>query len=197
MMLNKIIIALLCTQVSLYSCSKQLLKQITKFHTTKKPIISTKKLSFVTKTLFSNEECKKEINLLKKLPGINTLINRLYLEKEPYLKGFIYELETAIKLNKEQKIVALSTKIPHPEEKIIREFDIITDIVCIECKNVYWPFFLDSENKNKIKKIKKQLLEQKKIAYSYDHEYCLYSKQPIPENLKSWLTDNNILFIES
>lgn len=70
-----------------------------------------------------------------------------------------------------------------------KEFDIETQSSLIECKNISWSNAQHSS-------IKKQLCKQNKIAQKKGQQFILFFKNPIPETMKVWLNEKNILFFE-
>ena len=103
------------------------------------------------------------------------------------LKGPMYELEKAIDLaNRGETIVEFGKKIQG------REFDLVTPMKLIECKNINWEIL----NVDKINKLKSDFGGQNTIAQQLGCGFEVHSKDKIPSSLQMWLRDNNISFFE-
>jgi len=111
-------------------------------------------------------------------------------------RGALYELQVAVELEaKGEKVLEFSRRVERIDNnlnKVVKEFDIITQTKLIECKDWNWEMIRDI----KITKHKSTFQEQNLIAKHHNQTFELYSKQPIPDNWKAWFSKNNIIFHE-
>lgn len=147
---------------------------------------------------------------LENIPGIENLMKTINAHKQnTQVKGFWFELEIALDINhkyrtkkSKEKLVAIHYKLEGPHAEC-REIDIVTNQRCIECKNVRWEIMTD-EDKDKIFI---QILDQKKlidwhnqnqipIKKNYNIRCTLWSAHKIPEDVKLFLRQHKIDFVE-
>ena len=147
---------------------------------------------------------------LDNIPGIENLMKTINAHKQnTQVKGFWFELEIALDIQHKyrtkksnEKLVAIHYKLQGPQAEC-REIDIVTNKRCIECKNVRWEIMTD-EDKNKIFI---QILDQKKlidwhnqnqipIKKNYNIRCTLWSAHKIPEDVKIFLRQHKIDFVE-
>ncbi len=121
------------------------------------------------------------------------------IENENYAKGFLYEIECAVKIEKEtnQAVVSFEKPFTSSNGSLSRRFDLVTSengIECAcECKNINWQRLASHS-----KKLKTQLFEQKQIIDTKKGMiYRFYSKNPIPKKWQQWLQKNNIEFTDT
>ena len=130
-----------------------------------------------------------------KISGFNDTFKKTVSSaaNEGSFKGNMYELEHALAITEAvhpQTILGFGIIMQY--KKMQREFDIVTDKSCIECKNISWFY-----KKNK-KKLQCQFLEQQKLVNFYNRitkqaaVYRVVSKQPIPANWQEWFKKQNI-----
>lgn len=107
------------------------------------------------------------------------------------IKGFVFELQRAYELVQQGiKVIGIGIKVKG--EKIIREFDIITQNKLIECKNINW----EKLTEDRIRDLKEQFAEQLKIAKDIGKEFEVHSKNLIPKMWKKWFEKKGIKFLE-
>jgi hypothetical protein len=114
-------------------------------------------------------------------------------ENEDCFKGNLFELEHALKITESQQpetILGFGVIIKYKKKQ--REFDIVTDKRCIECKNISWV------HKKNDEKLKCQFLDQRKLVAAYNRTtrkasiYQVVSKQPIPATWQEWFKQQDI-----
>jgi hypothetical protein len=114
-------------------------------------------------------------------------------------KGAAFELKQALQLEASgHKVVEFGKKVPLIDKltnKIIKmlDIDIITLDKFIECKNLTWEKFSNHDFLN----LKSKLIELQKVAQQNSKIFEFHSSNKIPEQLKIWLNENAIRFIES
>lgn len=111
-------------------------------------------------------------------------------------RGALYELEVAVELEaKGEKVLKFGERIGkknHLNQEIFKEFDIIAENKLIECKNLNW----ETIPSKKMNDLQGLFQEQNLIAKHHNKTFEVYSKQPIPTNLKEWFNKKNIIFHE-
>ncbi len=136
------------------------------------------------------------LELFKEIPGFlsrNSAFQQVirHCYKKPIacwneIKGFVYELQTALKLeSRGEKILEFGRKIPEGE------IDILTTNRVIECKNVNWNLVEDINNYKAI--FGKQL---KYARATWDKTLTVFSKNPLPQTLKNWFDKKGIEYFE-
>ena len=110
----------------------------------------------------------------------------------------MYELETAADLIDQQtppialrKLIQVHCPFTHEYLRRI-EIDIETDTTYIECKNCKW-FAVPAK---RMLSLKEQLLRARDAAARIGKSSQLFSKQSLPEDLRSWLDDHHIACFE-
>lgn len=138
-------------------------------------------------------ECEK---ILKDKPGFCTgkenVIERISKAGgEAGVRGPLYEAESAVVLEKEgTPVKSLGTKVKSAYDS--RDIDIMTDKLAIECKDYDW------SNENRFKQFRDDIGRGKKVVESAlpDKQYCIYSNNPLPAEVKKWLTTQGVLYRE-
>jgi hypothetical protein len=106
-------------------------------------------------------------------------------------RGAMYELEKAVELvEKGETISSLGQKLIFEDK--FREFDIITETKLIECKNIDWLKVIGDD----IGDMKGKFGQQSAIAKGLNKLFEIHSKQPIPQDWKSWFIKKGITFFE-
>lgn len=137
----------------------------------------------------------KATQALYKISGFSDTFKKTIssAENEGCFKGNMFELEHALKITESlypERILGFGVIIKY--KKLQREFDIVTDQRCIECKNISWL------HKKNDEKLQCQFLEQKKLVKAYNRTtrkaavYQVVSKQPIPETWQEWFKQQDI-----
>ncbi|MGE0009216.1 MAG: hypothetical protein AB7F19_01630 [Candidatus Babeliales bacterium] len=143
------------------------------------------------------EDFEYALEIFKNIPGFlsnNSAFQQIirYCYRQPIknwhqIKGFIYEIQTALRVdtNREQ-IIEFGRKVPSGE------IDIITTTRFIECKNIKWENNIDAINdcKNTIGKQIKHIHEE------LGKRLTVFSKEPLPQELKNWFIKKNIEYFE-
>jgi len=114
-----------------------------------------------------------------------------------FVKGHMYEVETALSLHDQgEKITHFGYSFYCNHTHTNRSIDIATTSQLIECKNINWKSY--KNNSKFTRKIKRQLMSYQTLSLENDDElpFLLYSKQPITNDWKAWLDDNNIEYKE-
>lgn len=133
------------------------------------------------------------------LSGLRLLLHDYVLEsmknkKWEYDKGKRWEIASTCFFEHEGKgklgeVIGINQHFP-PGSPNSREFDIITRIdntTLWECKNIQWEWLLkqkDESSLQRLSELKKQFLDQKAIAEELGYEFCLISKEDIPEDIE-------------
>lgn len=147
---------------------------------------------------------------LKNIQGFDELMKSINSHKQlTPAKGFWFELEVALHINRKnqtkksnEKLIALHYQLKGPDNKQ-REIDILTNKYCIECKNVHWK----SAKPEDRKRILNQVLDQKKlvdwhnnnkiaIEKNYNIRCLFWSAEEIPDDIKSFLREHKIAYME-
>lgn len=115
-------------------------------------------------------------------------------ENEGCFKGHLFELEHALNITESlqpETILGFGVIIKYKKKQ--REFDIVTDRRCIECKNISWV------HKKNEQKLQCQFLEQQQLVNAYNRTtrkvavYQVVSKQPIPATWQEWFKQQDIV----
>jgi len=102
-------------------------------------------------------------------------------------RAAMYVIEKGLEIKKSgEEIIAFNQKICG------QEFDIITKIHLIECKNIDWSQYVGERGIYLMYIVHMQVL----IAQQNNKIFRFYSKQPIPEKWKKWFDNNNIEAIQ-
>lgn len=119
-----------------------------------------------------------------------------------FIRGHMYELETAIALKDDGEIVTdFDYEFLCPHRSCTRSIDLVTERCLIECKNITWSAY-SLNNRHRTTQLQDQLLSYKAFSNDEDENenifsFLLYSKQPIPNEWKKWLDDNEIEYVET
>jgi hypothetical protein len=106
-------------------------------------------------------------------------------------RGAMYEVEKTLELMEAgEEIIHLGVNIKGINAT--REFDIITSVKYIECKNIDW----FQQTKAKIDRMCSIFAEQLKIAIEKGMIFEVHSKNPISSDMKAWFTKKSIQFFE-
>lgn len=139
------------------------------------------------------------VNFFSKRPGFSKKISELlsHANDESFIKGHMYELETALKLEKRgEKITHFGYSFYCPIAKQERTIDLATQSRLIECKSIYWTAYNDKYPQSTLK-IQEQLMSYKFLSLGNDAlPFVLQSKKPINPDWKKWLDDNEIKYEE-
>jgi hypothetical protein len=116
---------------------------------------------------------------------------------ESFIKGHMYELETALKLEKRGDMVTcFGYSFYSPLTKNKRTIDLATQSQLVECKNIRWKLY-NNDNQESTLKIKQQLICYQSLSLNVSAlRFVLHSKQPITRIWKRWLDDNHIEYEE-
>lgn len=156
---------------------------------------------------------KKHEKFLKRLPVLQEsgLRTAPRLKEHPYVKfseciqkyfatgdkgyliiarGAMYELETAAYLHEQENVVVgFSLKLAKKNGPS-REFDIVTNLCLVECKNWDWKKFIGNSDKQST------FVDQQLIANSLNKNFKIYSRTVIPAEWKQWFKGKGIMFCE-
>ncbi len=145
-------------------------------------------------TGLSYNELGEAYTLFKDVPGFlaktgpfQKIINHCLVEPNNTwykVKGFAFEIESALRIEKlGDKVIEFGRKIPGSE------IDIITANRVIECKNISWI--------RSINEYKEIFGIQLKYANEVTNkQFTVFSKHPIPEEIKSWFLKKGIEYFE-
>ncbi len=191
-----------------YTCAHNLIKIASILEKYRYPQKYTQ--AFNTKTpapLLSNsaETIAEAIKLFHNTQGFRpTLYTLLMNLNDSGVHGYLFELEKAIALTKNNKTVCAFNKIiQQPSPPLKRQFDIMTNHPCWhECKNISWNKYNLETTKGCSTLFESQFLEQKQLVETYNEQHNTHvtfevsSKQPIPSMWKQWFSHHNIAYSE-
>jgi len=153
---------------------------------------------------------EKAVAILQELPGAKELLDKILIFGKPgasagnlsTARGAAYELETAYEaIQRGEKIVSLGEKIKLKNLKtgdVIGTFDIdiVTTNKLIECKAWDWPRMELKETTDRVGKLQSSLGILRKLAAQEGKQLELSFKYKLPIDLRCWLIENKINFIE-
>lgn len=121
-------------------------------------------------------------------------------ENPSFVKGHMYELETALALKERRETVThFDYEFFCPTRECKCSIDLVTKNHLIECKNIAWDAY-KLNNRNQSNKLQAQLLSYRSLVDDEENEenlsFTLISKQPITQEWKEWLDENDIEYAE-
>ena len=118
-------------------------------------------------------------------------------------KGPEWEISVAFWLYNELKkhpefkdeLLSMNHHIKIRNNNFSKEFDVISQYLWIECKNIFWEANIDAKTRKVKQKTLEQFIGQREIARSWGQNYRIISKRPIPIIWKEALNGEGIGFI--
>lgn len=117
-----------------------------------------------------------------------------------FIKGHMYELETAIALKEDGETVTdFDYEFFCPQRGCTCSIDLVTEHYLIECKNIAWNAYA-LNNRHRTTQLQDQLLSYKALSNDENEKnlsFMLYSKKPITREWKEWLDEHDIEYVET
>lgn len=177
-----------------YADNKTLSKIVTAYHHENETLLSKN----------HGDTLYRAIDTFSETPGFASQIYELLhnADNESFVKGHLYEFETALALEKKGESVShFNYDFICPNRQCTAKIDLATKSHFIECKNIRWESY-KVNNSSRAKKIKAQLLSYQEMVNDLDQKeerpsFKLYSKTEITPEWKKWLDKNNIEYEET
>jgi hypothetical protein len=138
--------------------------------------------------------------LFESIPGYAGVVEKVVTSFNGLLphisKGALYELQVALDFyNRGHTICAFEKVYVDAKTGCARELDIITNMCCIECKNINW--FIAEKSPHIMQKMHKQIKEQQALVVAGVvgvPQYVFCSRNEIPLNECNWLREQGVFY---